>query len=201
MSEFLPGRSYLVVGTVKPAEVSQILPVDRLAIDANALEVEGLRHVIATFYQRPYGPQRLVVIENADVLNVINQNTLLKVLEEPPAALTIILEVRSAEPLLPTVRSRLTVITGQTVTAETAAILPFDEAGAVKTLQAAKDRPSLVELFKQELRFQLQNLATLAEPNRLAALEQAITRLERNCNQKLVIDRFLLRYFSQKSNG
>ncbi len=196
MSQFLPGRSYLVVGRIKPTQLTAVLPVDRLEINAEELDVKALRQAIATFYQRPYGSQRLVVITHADELSIIHQNTLLKVLEEPPATLTIVLEVRSAEPLLSTVRSRLNIVNGMNADREVAAILG-PEAETAKTLQAAKDRSSLTGLFKRELRFQLQHLAAVASPARLVALEQAITRLERNCNQKLVIDRFLLQYFSE----
>lgn len=197
MRQFLPGRSYLVVGKIRPTDLTAVLPVDRLEINAEELDVKALRQAIATFYQRPYGSQRLVVIKSADELSIIHQNTLLKVLEEPPATLTIVLEVRSAEPLLPTVRSRLEVLNGAATDKEVASILAQSETETAKTLQAAKDRSGLTGLLKQELRWQLQNLATLANPNRLGALEQAITRLERNCNQKLVIDRFLLQYFNE----
>lgn len=201
MSTFLPGRSYLVTGQLEASSLAQILPIDRVEASGEGLAIKELRGILSTAHQRPFGSQRLLIIRQADELGEACQNTLLKVLEEPPATLTIILEARSAEPLLVTVRSRLERVAGAAAAAEAASILSKSENEVAKTLQAVKDRPSLAALLKQELRFQLQNLASLRQPERLLGLEQAITRLERNCNQKLVIDRFLLQWFDETGNG
>lgn len=51
--------------------------------------------------------RRLVIIEDADLLSPRAQNTLLKVLEEPPTDTVLVLTASSSEQLLATVRSRL----------------------------------------------------------------------------------------------
>ncbi|HSX42157.1 MAG TPA: hypothetical protein VLE93_02300 [Candidatus Saccharimonadales bacterium] len=201
MPNFLPGRSYVVVGQLDEAALTDVLPVDRLTVNAGGLEVKTLRQLIATFYQRPHGAQRLALIKNAEALSVIHQNTLLKVLEEPPPALTIILEVRSAEGLLPTVRSRLQVVIGQAAAAQLQPVLTGEVSADLKILQSAKDRTGLIELFRRELHYQLDQFGELADGNCLSALEAAVTRLEHNCNQKLVIDRFLLQRPANQSKN
>jgi DNA polymerase-3 subunit delta' len=52
------------------------------------------------------GRHRVVVIDPADAMNVQAQNALLKTLEEPPEATTLVLVSASPDALLPTVKSR-----------------------------------------------------------------------------------------------
>ena len=52
------------------------------------------------------GRRRVVVIDPADAMNVQAQNALLKTLEEPPEATTLVLVSSSPDALLPTIRSR-----------------------------------------------------------------------------------------------
>src|ERR687887_276355 len=56
---------------------------------------------------RPFeGRHRVVIIDDADTVNVEAQNALLKTLEEPPAASTFVLVTSRPDVLLPTVISR-----------------------------------------------------------------------------------------------
>src|SRR5512137_129619 len=52
------------------------------------------------------GRRRVVVIDPADAMNVQAQNALLKTLEEPPDATTLVLVSSTPDALLPTIRSR-----------------------------------------------------------------------------------------------
>jgi DNA polymerase-3 subunit delta' len=66
-----------------------------------------VRHIIGELSLLPVeGGARVVIIEQAHRLNDDAQNALLKMLEEPPAGVTIILCADDEECLLPTVRSR-----------------------------------------------------------------------------------------------
>ena len=66
-----------------------------------------VRHLIGELSLLPVeGGARVVIVEQAHRLNDDAQNALLKMLEEPPAGVTIILCVDDEECLLPTVRSR-----------------------------------------------------------------------------------------------
>lgn len=201
MSVFLPGRSYVVLDEFVATDLPDILAADRVEIEATALPVKELRATLARAYQRPYGEQRLLLIKNADELTEIHQNTLLKLLEEPPAFLVIILQAVSAESFLPTVRSRLHQFQRSDALPKAEAVLPSTETAATDKLQKAKDRAALTGLLKGELQFQLQQLNDDNVGERLGLLERAITRLERNANQKLVIDWLLLHWFAKNGNG
>jgi len=66
-----------------------------------------VRHLIAELALLPVeGGARVVIVEAAHRLNEDAQNALLKMLEEPPAGVTIVLCADDEECLLPTVRSR-----------------------------------------------------------------------------------------------
>jgi DNA polymerase-3 subunit gamma/tau len=98
------------------------------------LEAEGLGDLIPVSYIRraaywtrlagQQGKRKILIIENADRMKDEGRNSLLKILEEPPPALTIVLTTAHEAGLLPTVRSRLRPyrFTRRTVTAETEVI-------------------------------------------------------------------------------
>jgi DNA polymerase-3 subunit gamma/tau len=80
------------------------------------LEAEGIAEYIpvaqirrASFWGRlaPAGRQKLLVIENADRMKEEALNSLLKILEEPPERLNIVLCTARREGILPTLLSRL----------------------------------------------------------------------------------------------
>ncbi|MCL2407331.1 MAG: hypothetical protein FWC95_05325 [Defluviitaleaceae bacterium] len=68
-------------------------------------ELTNITHIL------PYRGQRKVfIVENADFIISKNQNVLLKTLEEPPPHVIILLCAENEDLLLPTVRSRLSII-------------------------------------------------------------------------------------------
>jgi DNA polymerase-3 subunit gamma/tau len=80
------------------------------------LEAEGVGDLIpvdqirrSAWWSRlaPQGKRKLLVIENADRMRDEARNSLLKILEEPPETVTIVLSTACPEALLPTVVSRL----------------------------------------------------------------------------------------------
>ncbi|GHV55860.1 hypothetical protein AGMMS49579_19650 [Spirochaetia bacterium] len=84
--------------------------------DALKLEAEGISDLIpvaqirrAAYWGRlaPSGRRKLLVIENADRMQDGARNSLLKILEEPPDRLTIVLTSSRREAILPTLLSRL----------------------------------------------------------------------------------------------
>jgi DNA polymerase-3 subunit gamma/tau len=88
------------------------------AIEKNAfkLEAEGIGDFIpighirrAAYWSRlaPSGRRKVLLIENADRMQEGARNSLLKILEEPPETLTIILCAPRREAILPTLLSRL----------------------------------------------------------------------------------------------
>jgi DNA polymerase-3 subunit gamma/tau len=84
--------------------------------DALKLEAEGIGDMVPVAQIRraaywghlaPSGRRKLLVIENADRMQDGARNSLLKILEEPPERLTIVLTSSRREAILPTLLSRL----------------------------------------------------------------------------------------------
>jgi DNA polymerase-3 subunit delta' len=72
-----------------------------------SLTIETVRELCATASLRPMEARwRVVLVEDAETLQGIAQEALLKTLEEPPAFLVMVLLANDAELLLPTIRSR-----------------------------------------------------------------------------------------------
>jgi DNA polymerase-3 subunit delta' len=72
-----------------------------------SLTIETVREICATAALRPMEARwRVVLVEDAESLQGIAQEALLKTLEEPPAFMVMILLCNDAELLLPTIRSR-----------------------------------------------------------------------------------------------
>jgi DNA polymerase III delta' subunit len=70
--------------------------VDQVRSLSSALALHGIE-----------GPRRIAIVEHADRMNEDAQHVLLKTLEEPPSAVTIVLCADDDDRLLPTVRSRV----------------------------------------------------------------------------------------------
>jgi len=76
-----------------------------------AISVDTVRGMIADVYLRPYhGGRKVYIVPDADTLTVQAQNSMLKVLEEPPEYCVIILLAGKSDAFLPTVLSRVTVL-------------------------------------------------------------------------------------------
>lgn len=83
------------------------------------IKVEDIRSLISEIYLKPIEAKRKVmIIDDADKMNLNAQNALLKVLEEPPAYATLILIVSHKEKMIKTVLSRMTEITFDHLTKE-----------------------------------------------------------------------------------
>jgi DNA polymerase-3 subunit delta' len=75
--------------------------------DSGAIKLDQVRDAIDRTAYRPFeGRRRVVVVDDAQALNVEAQNALLKTLEEPPPASVFVLVADRPDVLLPTVRSR-----------------------------------------------------------------------------------------------
>lgn len=69
--------------------------------------VDTIRNMKKDVYIKPYlAEHKVYIVPNADTMNVYAQNSLLKVLEEPPEYCTIILIAENANMFLPTILSR-----------------------------------------------------------------------------------------------
>lgn len=75
---------------------------------ARLIKVDAVRHLLQFSQGTPrLGRRQVVVLEQADRLNIAASNALLKVLEEPPDGTFILLQTDDPASLLPTIRSRV----------------------------------------------------------------------------------------------
>ena len=75
--------------------------------DTGVIKIDQVRDAVERAAYRPFeGRRRVVIIDDADLMNADAQNALLKTLEEPPASSTFVLVTSRPDLLLPTVRSR-----------------------------------------------------------------------------------------------
>lgn len=87
--------------------------------DKTVIPVESVRALTDALSDRAYaGGRRAVIIDDADRMQDVAQNALLKTLEEPPEGVTFFLIVSSLNVLLPTVVSRCRVIRLSCLTVE-----------------------------------------------------------------------------------
>jgi len=90
--------------------IARGMHVDVLAIqpdDKASIKIDVIRDVLSRTSYRPFeGKRRVVLIREAETLEVASQNALLKSLEEPPPATVFILTTAVPGALLGTVRSR-----------------------------------------------------------------------------------------------
>jgi DNA polymerase-3 subunit delta' len=75
--------------------------------DSGTIKLDQVRDAIDRTAYRPFeGRRRVVIVDDAQALNIEAQNALLKTLEEPPSASVFVLIADRPDVLLPTVRSR-----------------------------------------------------------------------------------------------
>lgn len=100
-----------VIKNIHPDVITVGLPTDDKGKPKKEIVVEQIRELISDAYVMPNEAARKVyIIENADLMNLNAQNAALKLLEEPPAGAVLLLCAVNVPSLLPTVRSRCTLV-------------------------------------------------------------------------------------------
>lgn len=185
MPELLPGSSYLVTD---PAALDSLLPStnqgDRTVVSASELTVSELRGLIRRLNETALGDSRVFVLLDADQLSAVIQNTLLKIVEEPPGYLIVVVQAKHPGKLLPTLLSRL-----HPVNQLNPLQAPLKEAPNIEEISKL-DKSKAIEALRQLANWQLLHPTA---PEQIKLTHDTIERLELRCNLKLTIDRFLLR--------
>lgn len=74
---------------------------------SSSIKIEKIRDIQHHIYQTPKrGLRKIIILNQAEKMNISASNALLKVLEEPPAHVTFILITEQVNSVLPTIRSR-----------------------------------------------------------------------------------------------
>ncbi|MEK7171062.1 MAG: hypothetical protein AAB774_02030 [Patescibacteria group bacterium] len=197
-SSIRPGLAYLLNGDQSADTVIASFPlVDQLIFDSAEGDVAALRTLIAQVQLKAVGSARLVFIKDAHLLSEIMQNTLLKLLEEPPETAVIILRTNQVNKLLPTIMSRLAELPNS-YTPPTQITGVFDQTDADIFVELTDcSKTEAVERLGQQMIATREQL--LANPSqlicrRLELLDLAIKKLNQNANHKLTIDWLLLHW-------
>lgn len=98
--------------------------VHRIAVEENRkmIAVDQIRQMVSDATMRPYEARsKVFIVEAADAISGAGANAMLKTLEEPSRGTVFILLTRSADLLLPTIRSRSQAISIQPLFEESAA--------------------------------------------------------------------------------
>ncbi|CAA9552895.1 MAG: DNA polymerase III delta prime subunit [uncultured Thermomicrobiales bacterium] len=86
---------------------TQAVMADKTGSKNTSLTIDTVRSLRASAALRPMeATRRVLIVDDAETLQETAQEALLKTLEEPPSAVTIVLLANDAEALLPTIRSR-----------------------------------------------------------------------------------------------
>lgn len=86
--------------------LTTVSPVRKTSSSLPTISVEQIRQLYEQARTRLDGPH-FIIIDDADTMNHVAQNALLKLLEEPNDTIHFILTSHSVEKLLPTIRSRV----------------------------------------------------------------------------------------------
>lgn len=189
-----PGMSYLCTS---PDQLNEIIAgfeiSDRQIFESAAEDAKSIRALVGQAHLTPNGQARLILIVDAHLLTEIMQNTLLKILEEPPSRAILVLVTNQPNRLLPTILSRLSQLSPSKQSLSEAVPTSLEE---LTVAVADLTRPELVELLTKRLVIMRHQL--LVEPTSLVCqqvlrLDLAIKKLHQNANQKLTVDWLLLR--------
>lgn len=196
-----------------------------LEAEKKEIKIEQVRVFQRWLWVAPYEASRKVgILKEAELLNTASSNALLKTLEEPPAHALQILTARSAESILPTLRSRVQVIRfpyseatdssdeapEETWVSTLRTFLTRPETRTSKSIfelteQIAKDRTQLrtfFEMVERHLSGRLKEAADQPDDPRRRAWEEIFSQtrkleyelLNRYPNVALALDQFLLNW-------
>jgi len=181
-------------------DVIRIREEEDSASRGKEIKVEFVKEFIHQILLSPYGPTRIGILENCERLNSSSANILLKVLEEPPKNVILILRAKS-ENVLATIRSRCRVYKSTDSQAELGDSSDLDQ---LLTGNLATSFKSIEKLVKEGgTETFLNNYLLVAEKEMVAttdtgseqlvqAIVKAQKRIKRNVNPRLVLENLII---------
>ncbi len=109
VNEFLPGIELPAQGILEKRLGEVVQRASRIdeGMRGDAIQIDPIRRMASWAHLRGSGRAKILILENADRMSEGAKNALLKILEEPPAGLFIILLTAKREGIIPTILSRV----------------------------------------------------------------------------------------------
>ncbi len=140
-----------------------VILVEKLK-DKKSINAEQVRNMRADAYIMPNeADNKIYILRDADEMSVTVQNIILKLLEEPPEGVILILTGTSRSKLLPTVRSRLTVISLSSAEADSA----NEKALRLLSYLSQKDSYEVMAALTPAIKDRVRGAATLKDTKAL----------------------------------
>ena len=175
--------------------------IDEKTDKSSEIKVEGVRNFLHGLYLSAYGTVRIGIIEGCERLNTSSANILLKILEEPPENVILILTAAN-ENILMTVKSRCRVYKtdrqqeNEDHTFSYENILTDNLAEAFKTVEnivkSGETDTFLAEILAEAEQKMVKNLDL--EMEKLAgSIVSARRKIKSNVNPRLVLENLIIR--------
>lgn len=208
-------HAYLFVGTNSAAIEEMIGAVIRAKniqlFDINTIEpeeadgktgditVKTVRVFLHDAYLSPSGENRLAIIRRAEHLNLASANALLKILEEPPPHLTLIL-TSATDSILPTIKSRCRVLKaiGEAQAnnpGEFKEVMALSFTAASKRFETFAKEGGTDEFLEDGIRYFRNELIRTKDPQKSEAIKNitAVKRAVRaNVNSRLALENLFI---------
>ena len=167
------------------------------------IKVDAVRHFLHHLCLSPYGPVRIGIIERCERLNPSSANILLKVLEEPPQNVILIL-TSTNEKILATIKSRCRIykasgliprqLSGQAFSY--ANILSANLAEAFKSIEMIVKTDQTCDFLNEFLTETSSKMIQNIDPKMEELAEHIITaqkRIKSNVNPRLVLENLIIK--------
>src|SRR3989344_2572054 len=167
------------------------------------IKVDAVRHFLHHLCLSPYGPVRIGIIERCERLNPSSANILLKVLEEPPQNVILIL-TSTNEKILATIKSRCRIykasgliprqLSGQAFSY--ANILSANLAEAFKSIEMIVKTDQAGDFLNEFLAETSSKMIQNIDPKMEELAEHIITaqrRIKANVNPRLVLENLIIK--------
>lgn len=163
-----------------------------------SIGIEEVRPVSNFLKIKPLGKLKIVIIKEANLLTTEAQNSLLKILEEPPEYAQIFLEGNSIESLLPTILSRC----AKVKLSSEESLIPESEFFKMTLAERFDYMETLSKLEKEEvISFLTNTLKSLKKPENKIELENLnllISTIENlskfNINTRLALENLVVNF-------
>ncbi|HRN86497.1 MAG TPA: hypothetical protein PKU78_01180 [Candidatus Dojkabacteria bacterium] len=184
------------------ADFYHVEPADK----KQSIGIDQTRKLKEWFKVKPYSsPNKFAVIQNAELLTVQAQNSILKLLEEPNANCFLALTLSNPSYLLPTVLSRCEIIQDTTISQsiEGTDFMKISRTQQFKLIDEIMSEKNLIEQNRSIQKFLLNLLTTLQKEleadhsdtklkQNIALIEQTSIMISGNTSKRLALENMVI---------